>query len=111
MPLGIYHSRVAGIYDTPGSMSDAHFEILAALSPVNSKKVILALRDYFVLGLTRREACENHDVAQGYFSVSLRKLLETNRLVVELAVYYQPSHQAHQENENREEAHHRQYYR
>ncbi|MCV5900549.1 adhesin biosynthesis transcription regulatory family protein, partial [Escherichia coli] len=53
--MGIYHSRVAGIYDTPGSMSDAHFEILAALSPVNSKKVILALRDYFVLGLTRRE--------------------------------------------------------
>ncbi|HFI1539233.1 TPA: PapB/FocB family fimbrial expression transcriptional regulator, partial [Escherichia coli] len=83
--VGIYHSRVAGIYDTPGSMSDAHFEILAALSPVNSKKVILALRDYFVLGLTRREACENHDVAQGYFSVSLRKLLETNRLVAELA--------------------------
>ncbi|EPS9428261.1 hypothetical protein ACVM5L_002520 [Escherichia coli] len=43
--------------------------------------------------------------------MSLRKLLETNRLVAELAVYYQPSHQAHQENENREEAHHRQYYR
>ncbi|HAU8119999.1 TPA: transcriptional regulator [Escherichia coli] len=79
---GHYFCRAGG--NRPDGLNEP-VTILAALSPVNSKKVILALRDYFVLGLTRREACENHDVAQGYFSVSLRKLLETNRLVAELA--------------------------
>ncbi|XBY10275.1 PapB/FocB family fimbrial expression transcriptional regulator [Escherichia coli] len=47
---------------------------------------MLALRDYFVLGLTRREACEKSRCGTRlFFSVSLRKLLETNRLVAELA--------------------------
>ncbi|WP_237584591.1 adhesin biosynthesis transcription regulatory family protein, partial [Cronobacter muytjensii] len=77
-------------YDSPGSMSEGHFEILLSLTPINSQKVKLALKDYFVDGCTRKKACDRNNVSQGYFSISMRKVMQTNRLVASIAEFYMP---------------------
>ncbi|EFN3859252.1 transcriptional regulator, partial [Escherichia coli] len=44
--------------------------------------------DFFVHGKSRKEACERHNVAQGYFSISMRKFLMINSTVAKLAKFY-----------------------
>lgn len=58
----------------PGKISEVHFWLLIEISSVHSEKVINALKDYFVLGYTRKEACERHDVSPGYFSGAVGRL-------------------------------------
>ncbi|HGW6410495.1 TPA: PapB/FocB family fimbrial expression transcriptional regulator, partial [Escherichia coli] len=36
----------------------------------------------------RKEACEKNEVAQGYFSIILRKVLETHEIVKSIIRYY-----------------------
>ncbi|EFC4474861.1 PapB/FocB family fimbrial expression transcriptional regulator [Escherichia coli] len=64
--------------------------ILLSLTLINSPKVRLALKDYFVDGCTRKKACERNNVSQGYFSISMRKVMQTNRLVASIAGFYIP---------------------
>ncbi|AOV97677.1 repressor [Edwardsiella hoshinae] len=66
----------------PGSISEARFWLLIEISPIHSEKVIAALNDYLVLGYTRREACERNNVAAGYFSLSLAKMLRVENVVL-----------------------------
>lgn len=72
----------------PGSMEHEHILLLAELSRINSQRVISALDDYLAEGLSRKEACENNDVSQGYFSIILRKILETHEIVKHITRYY-----------------------
>ncbi|WP_425364768.1 PapB/FocB family fimbrial expression transcriptional regulator [Escherichia coli] len=64
--------------------------ILLSLTLINSPKVRLALKDYFVDGCTRKKACERNNVSQGYFSISMQKVMQTNRLVASIAGFYIP---------------------
>ncbi|TGH36351.1 PapB/FocB family fimbrial expression transcriptional regulator [Escherichia coli] len=72
-------------------MSENHFEILLSLTPINSQKVRLALKNYFVDGCTRKKTCERNNVSQGYFSISMRKVMQTNRFVASIAEFYIPN--------------------
>ncbi len=72
----------------PGKMSENHFWLLAEISPLHSEKVINALRDFLVLGYTRREACERHEVSQGYFSGALGRFQRTHQTVNKLVPFY-----------------------
>lgn len=72
----------------PGRMSDHHFWLLAEISPLHSEKVINALRDFLVLGYTRREACERHSVSQGYFSGALGRFYRVSQTVHRLVPFY-----------------------
>ncbi|MGT9631022.1 PapB/FocB family fimbrial expression transcriptional regulator [Escherichia coli] len=47
-----------------------------------------ALEDFFVHGMTRKDACDKHKVAQGYFSISMRKFIKVNNTVSHLTRYY-----------------------
>ncbi|EFH2540535.1 transcriptional regulator, partial [Escherichia coli] len=42
----------------PGKMSEMHFWLLVEISPIHSEKIILALKDFLVMGYTRKEVCE-----------------------------------------------------
>ncbi|HBD5389170.1 TPA: transcriptional regulator [Escherichia coli] len=88
----LLHKRMETVpsdrYITPGSMSTEHFRYLIEISSINSQKVILAMEDFFVHGKSRKEACERHNVAQGYFSISMRKFLMINSTVAKLAKFY-----------------------
>lgn len=72
----------------PGKMSESQFWLLAEISPLHSEKVINALRDFLVLGYTRREACERHEVSQGYFSGALGRFQRTHQTVNRLVPFY-----------------------
>ncbi|EAA9231964.1 transcriptional regulator [Salmonella enterica subsp. enterica serovar Give] len=72
----------------PGRMTDHHFWLLIEIAPMHSEKVISALRDFLVLGYTRKEACERHDVSQGYFSGALGRFQRTHQTVNRLVPFY-----------------------
>lgn len=71
-----------------GNVSRDHFRQLINISNIHSAKVILALEDFLVFGVTRQEACEKYHVAQGYFSISLRRLQELSAQVVLMYPHY-----------------------
>ncbi|BCG34669.1 TPA: transcriptional regulator [Escherichia coli] len=79
-------------FNTPGNMSREHFILLIELSPISSEKVRLALYDFFVDGVTRKEACTRHNVSQGYFSISVRKFIQVNDRVTKAVKYYLPKY-------------------
>lgn len=69
---------------SPGTVSERQFWLLVEISPIHSKKVIDALRDFLVMGYNRREACERHEVSQGYFSGALRRFHHIHQTVNKL---------------------------
>lgn len=69
-------------------MMERHFWLLVEITPLHSEKVINALRDFLVLGYTRREACERHGVSQGYFSGALGRVQRTHQTVNRLVPFY-----------------------
>ena len=69
-------------------LSEDHFWLLTEISPIHSKKVIYALKDFLVLGFNRREVCERYNVSYSYFSISLRRFSYVNRVAFSLASYY-----------------------
>lgn len=71
------------------------FETLIFLSKINSSKVISALRDHLVNGCSRKEACINNELALGYFSISLKKINDTNNCIVGLLHFYKTSMEEH----------------
>ena len=84
----LYLRRMHGCALSPGKMSESQFWLLAEISPVHSEKVLNALRDFLVLGYTRREACERHEVSQGYFSGALGRFQRTHQTVNSLVPFY-----------------------
>ena len=72
----------------PGKMPENQFWLLAEISPVRSEKVLNALRDFLVLGYTRREACERYNVSQGCFSGALGRIQRTHQAVNSLVPFY-----------------------
>ena len=46
------------------------------------------MEDFFFHGKSRKEACERNNVAQGYFSISMRKFLKINNIVAQVAKFY-----------------------
>lgn len=71
-----------------GKMTERHFWLLAEVVPIHSEKVIRALRDFLVLGYTRREACERHNVSLGYFSGALGRFQRVNQTISLLTPFY-----------------------
>ena len=84
----LYLSKMHGRTLLPGKMSESQFWLLAEISPVHSEKVINALRGFLVLGCTRKEACERHEVSQGYFSGALGRIQRTHQTVNRLIPFY-----------------------
>ncbi len=72
----------------PGQVHEIHFWLLVEISPVYSDKVIQALRDFLVLGFTRKESCERHNVSPGYLSTTLGRIQRISKSVSQMMSYY-----------------------
>lgn len=72
----------------PGQVHEIHFWLLMEISPVYSDKVIQTLRDFFVLGFTRKESCERHNVSPGYLSTTIGRIQRISKYVSQLIPYY-----------------------
>lgn len=68
----------------PGNVQEDFFWALIELSPLRSEKVVRALRDFLVLGYTRKEVCEKYNVSYGYFSVALKRVRHVNNIIYRL---------------------------
>lgn len=71
-----------------GQISEEHFWLLAELSSVHSKKALISLRDYFVMGFTRQEICEKNGISQSYLGVTIRQFIHINRIVASIVHFY-----------------------
>ncbi|MGL9585266.1 PapB/FocB family fimbrial expression transcriptional regulator [Escherichia coli] len=87
-PLTASNVRAKNTALIPGKVSEYLFDILVELSAIHSKKIINALRDYLVLGETRKTSCERYGANVSYFSVALGRLFYVSQLVSQLVPYY-----------------------
>lgn len=76
---------------TPGAISEEMFDILIDISAIRSKKVICALKGFFVDGRTRADVCEAYDVNPGYLSTKIKSLLSLVNKVLSFYLYYNDS--------------------
>ncbi|MDO3872080.1 PapB/FocB family fimbrial expression transcriptional regulator [Salmonella enterica] len=71
-----------------GVFSNEQFDLLVELSSIHSQKVILAMRDHFVKGDSRKTVCERYGVNAGYLSVCINRLLRVEKGVSKLVRFY-----------------------
>lgn len=76
----------------PAEVQEVHFWLLVEVSPIHSKKVIMALHDHLVIGVSRKNVCESYQVNPGYFSTSLSRLYQIDKMVAQLVPYYSCDH-------------------
>ncbi|MED0084236.1 PapB/FocB family fimbrial expression transcriptional regulator [Escherichia coli] len=72
----------------PGAIEEEHFWLLMEILPIHSKKIINAMRDHLVSGISRKEVCEKHSVNNGYLSISIARLNYTHQIVRNMMNYY-----------------------
>ncbi len=72
---------------TPGKVPEELFWLLMELSPLRSEKVICALKDFLVLGYTRKEVCEKYKVSYGYLSLALKRVCHVDNITCQLMKY------------------------
>lgn len=75
-------------YLVPGNVPEEQFWLLVGISSMHSEKMISALMDYLVNGLSRKDSCELNKVSSGHFSIGLSRLQNISYAVASLSVYY-----------------------
>lgn len=72
----------------PGSVPESQFWLLIGISSMHSEKVIKALFDYLVNGMSRKDVCNNYSVNSGHFSIGLNRLQHLSHTAAKLSEYY-----------------------
>ncbi|HCP5927668.1 TPA: transcriptional regulator [Escherichia coli] len=62
-------------------MDIEEFNSLIEISSIRSRKTILSLCDYFVMGFTRKEIYDRHNIKPSYLSVKIRYFQELHRKI------------------------------
>ncbi|EAS0629950.1 hypothetical protein RLQ39_005022 [Salmonella enterica] len=73
---------------SPGSVPAEQFYLLIDISPLRSNKVIKALHNYFVLGHTRSDVCEEFQVNPGYLSIKIKEIQLLCRKLLDMYPYF-----------------------
>ncbi|EOK1824442.1 PapB/FocB family fimbrial expression transcriptional regulator [Escherichia coli] len=71
-----------------GEVSEDKFWLLIEISAIQSHKVICALYDYLVVGVSRKMVCEKHSVNNGYITRCMQRLTHIDRIAELLSVHY-----------------------
>lgn len=66
---------------TPGEVDKEHFELLLSDTKTSGEKVIAALRDHLVYGLSAKEATDKHSVTPSQFYNRLKGIQEKHAFV------------------------------
>ncbi|EPO8475120.1 adhesin biosynthesis transcription regulatory family protein [Yersinia enterocolitica] len=85
---GVLMTRIRRGMLVSGCVDEEQFWLLIDISSMHSNKMIQALRDYLVLGVSRKEVRERYNVNDGYFSTSLNRLQHISYISAQLATYY-----------------------
>ncbi len=81
-------SKGQSTFFMPGEMPEEQFWLLVEISPIHSERMIQALRDFLVMGYSRKEICERYNISPGYFSGALRRFQHVHLTVIQLFPYY-----------------------
>lgn len=73
----------------PGTVDPRHFELLLGGTSIRGEKVIEALRDHLVAGLSATAAWEKHAVNKSQFSRRLAVIMAEHQRAAELSKFYQ----------------------
>ncbi|WP_311765737.1 MULTISPECIES: adhesin biosynthesis transcription regulatory family protein [Escherichia] len=71
-----------------GTVPEIQFWLLIEITPIHSERMILALKDFLVMGYSRREVCEQYNISSGYFSGALGRFQKVHLTVNQLIPYY-----------------------
>ena len=72
-----------------GFISEEQFWLLINASSMRSDKVVNALFDYLVNGISRKESCAKFNVNSGHFSIGLGRLQQLSHTAAKLSRFYQ----------------------
>lgn len=72
-----------------GFISEEQFWLLVNASSMRSDKVVNALFDYLVNGISRKDSCTRHNVNSGHFSIGLGRLQQLSHTAAKLSGFYQ----------------------
>ncbi|BHI42904.1 TPA: type 4b pilus CFA/III transcriptional regulator CofR [Escherichia coli] len=72
----------------PGTIDEEHFWLLMEILPIHSEKVICAMREHLVSGVSRKEVCQKYSVNNGYLSISISRLNYAHQIVMNMVHYY-----------------------
>ncbi|WP_082066454.1 PapB/FocB family fimbrial expression transcriptional regulator [Pseudomonas oryzihabitans] len=73
----------------PGTVDPRHFDLLLGGTSIRGEKVIEALRDHLVTGLTATAAWEKHAVNKSQFSRRLAVISAEHQRAANLSEFYQ----------------------
>ncbi|EAA5922468.1 hypothetical protein ELQ57_22625 [Salmonella enterica subsp. enterica serovar Teko] len=74
------HRKISGSL-VPGKVNEHHLRLLMMISPIKNPAMKNALKDVFIRGVTRKQACEYYNVAQSHFSVKFREIQFINQII------------------------------
>ncbi|MBX8556966.1 adhesin biosynthesis transcription regulatory family protein [Pseudomonas cichorii] len=73
---------------TPGDVDAEHFDLLLSDTKTSGKKVIAALRDHLVHGLSAKEATDKHVVTQSQFYNRLKGIQDKHAFICVVKKFY-----------------------
>ena len=77
-----------GKHLSAGALSEGHFQLLIDISPIRGEKISCALKEYFVKGKTRAEACKTCNADPGNFSRKVDEIQILSNKIMSLYPYY-----------------------
>ncbi|EIX4191212.1 transcriptional regulator [Escherichia coli] len=84
----IYNNGLTRRRPAEVGMAHEQFEALVEIYSIHSHKVIPALYDHLVKGISRKEVCQQHGVNAGYLSICIKRLARVERIVSSLVKFY-----------------------
>lgn len=72
----------------PGSLSAEHFQVLLDGTRINGTKVVNALRDHLVGGMTSIQVIEKHDLPKSQFYSRLKLLRAAHEYGARISQFY-----------------------
>ncbi|ELP5543946.1 hypothetical protein QTR52_004368 [Salmonella enterica] len=73
---------------SPGTVAEEQFKLLIDISTIRSNRIIVALEEYFVQGVTRKEICNKYKLSAGYLSVKIKEIQILCRQIIDIYPYF-----------------------
>lgn len=84
------HSFVIPGEMMPGKVNINYLRLLLLISNTNNPRVCKAMEDVLVYGVSRKQACLDNGITQGYFSIKYQKLQFISQIVAKMNSFINP---------------------
>ncbi|MBJ9325205.1 PapB/FocB family fimbrial expression transcriptional regulator [Citrobacter braakii] len=74
----------------PGRVNIKYLRLLLLICNVNNPRVCKAMEDVLVYGKSRKQACLDNGITQGYFSMKYQKLQFISQTIMKMYEYITP---------------------